>query len=57
MFLIFDYNNNVEVIANKDFDVLESINIILKLDVVITHLSVASPSYKYMIAHGYQSKY
>jgi len=56
-FSIIDYNINDELVAKKDLEALEALNIMLKFDIVLNHLSVASPQFKDMIAHGDQSKY
>lgn len=56
-FSIVDYNINEELVAKEDLEALEALNIMLKFDIVLNHLSVASPQFKDMIAHGDQSKY
>ncbi|MFC4632412.1 glycosidase [Dokdonia ponticola] len=56
-FSIIDYNINEELVSTKDLEALEALNIMLKFDIVLNHLSVASPQFKDMITHGDDSKY
>jgi len=56
-FSIVDYNINEELVSKQDIEALKALNIQLKFDIVLNHLSVASPQFKDLIAHGDQSKY
>ena len=56
-FSIVDYNLNEELVTKKDLKALKELNIILKLDIVLNHLSVASPQFKDVLEHGENSKY
>jgi len=56
-FSIIDYNLNETLVSKKDLQALETLNIQLKFDIVLNHLSVASPQFKDLITHGEQSKF
>ena len=56
-FSIIDYNVNEDLVSQKDLKALEKLNIQLKFDIVLNHLSVASPQFKDLIKNGEQSKY
>ena len=56
-FSVVDYNLNEELVTKKDLKALKELNIILKLDIVLNHLSVASPQFKDVLEHGENSKY
>ncbi|WP_166962837.1 alpha-amylase family glycosyl hydrolase [Yeosuana marina] len=56
-FSIIDYNLNEELVSKDDLKTLEDLNIQLKFDIVLNHLSVASPQFKDLLKHGNQSKY
>ncbi len=56
-FYIIDYNINEELVSVEDLEALEELNILLKFDIVLNHLSVASPQFKDLLAKGEQSKY
>ncbi len=56
-FSIIDYNLNKELVSKEDLKALEELNIQLKFDIVLNHLSVASPQFKDLLKHGDQSKY
>ena len=56
-FSIVDYNINEELVSKQDIEALKALNIQLKFDIVLNHLSVASPQFKDLIANGDQSKY
>lgn len=56
-FSIIDYNLNEKLVSKKDLQALEALNIQLKFDIVLNHLSVASPQFKDLITHGEQSKF
>lgn len=56
-FSVIDYNVNEELVSKEDLKAFETLNIQLKFDIVLNHLSVASPQFKDLIKHGAQSKY
>ena len=56
-FSIIDYNLNKELVSEEDLKALKALNIQLKFDIVLNHLSVASPQFKDLLKYGNQSKY
>jgi sucrose phosphorylase len=44
-FSIIDYNLNEELVSKDDLKALKELNIMLKFDIVLNHLSVASPQF------------
>jgi sucrose phosphorylase len=56
-FSVIDYNLNKDLVSTKDLEALAQLNIQLKFDIVLNHLSVASPQFKDLLKHGEQSKY
>ena len=56
-FSIIDYNINKDLVSEADLKALEALNIQLKFDIVLNHLSVASPQFKDLLKNGEQSKY
>ncbi len=56
-FSIVDYDLNEELVSHEDLSALEDLNIMLKLDIVLNHLSVASPQFKDLLQHGDASIY
>ena len=56
-FSVIDYNLNKELVSEQDLKDLEELNIMLKFDIVLNHLSVASPQFKDLLKNGDQSKY
>lgn len=56
-FSIIDYNINRELVSKNDLKELEALDIKLKFDIVLNHLSVASPQFKDLLKKGKQSKY
>ena len=56
-FSIINYDINEELVSKKDIEALKELNIQLKFDIVLNHLSVASPQFKDLIANGAQSKF
>ncbi len=56
-FSVIDYNLNEDLVSQEDLKELENLNIQLKFDIVLNHLSVASPQFKDLLKHGDQSKY
>ncbi|KAA1246632.1 glycosidase [Aquimarina sp. RZ0] len=56
-FSIINYNLNEDLVSTKDLKALEKLNIQLKLDIVLNHLSVTSPQFKDLRNYGEKSKY
>jgi sucrose phosphorylase len=56
-FSIIDYDINKELVESKDLTDLNELQIKLKFDIVLNHLSVESPQFKDLLKHGNQSKY
>ena len=56
-FSIIDYNINQELVTTQDITALKALNIQLKFDIVLNHLSVASPQFKDLIQNGHASKF
>ena len=56
-FSIIDYNLNEDLVSKDDLKDLEELNILLKFDIVLNHLSVASPQFKDLLKNGENSKY
>lgn len=56
-FSIIDYDINKELVSPQDIDALKALGIELKFDIVLNHLSVASPQFKDLIKHGSDSKF
>ncbi len=56
-FSIIDYDINKELVDEKDLKDLNELQIKLKFDIVLNHLSVASPQFKDMLQHGEKSKF
>ena len=56
-FSVIDYNLNEELVSKKDLKDLENLNIELKFDIVLNHLSVNSPQFKDLLENGEQSKF
>jgi len=56
-FSIINYDINEDLVSMKDLVALQELNIMLKFDIVLNHLSVASPQFKDIIKNGEQSKF
>ncbi len=56
-FSIIDYNINANLVALKDLNDINELNIKLKFDIVLNHLSVASPQFKDILVNGKKSKF
>ena len=56
-FSIIDYELNQDLVSKEDLQALEKLNIQLKFDIVLNHLSVASPQFKDLLEKGSQSTY
>lgn len=56
-FSIIDYDLNNELVSPQDLETLKQLAIELKFDIVLNHLSVASPQFKDLLANGESSKF
>jgi len=56
-FSIVDYNLKKDLVSEEDLKALESLNIGLKFDIVLNHLSVASPQFQDLLKYGDDSIY
>ena len=56
-FSIIDYDLNKDLVNLSDITELEKLGIKLKFDIVLNHLSVASPQFKDLLQYGKESKY
>lgn len=56
-FSIIDYDLNESLVSNEDLNKLTDLNIKLKLDIVLNHLSVASPQFQDLLQRGDTSVY
>jgi sucrose phosphorylase len=56
-FSVIDYNINQDLVSNDDLETVKQLGIDLKFDIVLNHLSVASPQFKDVLEKGEDSKY
>lgn len=56
-FSVIDYDLNKDLVKKEDLKALENLNIQLKFDIVLNHLSVASPQFKDLLKYGDESKF
>ena len=56
-FSVIDYNVNGELVSPADLEGLHELGIILKLDMVLNHLSVRSPQFQDLLQNGDDSPY
>jgi len=56
-FSIIDYDINKDLVDTKDLKDLSELQIKLKFDIVLNHLSVASPQFKDILRYGNESKF
>ncbi|MEW7975333.1 MAG: glycosidase [Candidatus Thiodiazotropha endolucinida] len=56
-FSIIDYNLNDELVCKQDLKELSNLNITFKFDLILNHLSVASPQFKDLLKRGDKSEY
>lgn len=56
-FSIIDYDINPELVTPEDIAELNALDILFKFDLVLNHLSVRSPQFQDLIAHGDDSDY
>jgi sucrose phosphorylase len=56
-FSIIDYELNNALVSKEDLDQLHELNVMFKFDLVLNHLSVASPQFQDLLKNGDKSKY
>ncbi|WP_431156580.1 glycosidase [Winogradskyella poriferorum] len=56
-FSVIDYGINKDLVSQEDIKELNALGIELKFDIVLNHLSVASPQFKDLLKNGEASKY
>jgi len=56
-FSVVDYDVNEDLVATGDLAALSELGIRLKFDLVLNHLSVGSPQFQDLLAHGDESEY
>ena len=56
-FSIVDYGLNQELVAPQDLDDLDRLGITFKFDLILNHLSVASPQFRDLLQRGDESEY
>ena len=56
-FSVIDYDLNDELVSRADLDALAELDISLKFDLVLNHLSVGSPQFQDMLVNGDESDF
>ena len=56
-FSIIDYDLNDELVSREDLKELHELNVMFKFDLVLNHLSVASPQFQDLLKNGDESQY
>ncbi len=56
-FSIIDYGLNQELVGPQDLDELDRLDITFKFDLILNHLSVASPQFRDLLERGDESEY
>ena len=56
-FSVIDYDRNTELVSETDLKDIDALNINLKFDLVLNHLSVGSPQFQDMLKHGDNSPF
>lgn len=56
-FSIVDYEINDALVTREDLEELHQLNVLFKFDLVLNHLSVASPQFQDLLQNGDQSQY
>jgi len=56
-FSIVDYGLNDELVSRTDLDELDKLKVMFKFDLILNHLSVASPQFRDLLEHGDNSAY
>jgi len=56
-FSVVDYGLNEELVSRSDLDELDKLKVMFKFDLILNHLSVASPQFRDLLEHGEASDY
>ncbi len=56
-FSIIDYDLNRELVSQRDIEELKDLGIDFKFDLILNHLSVASPQFRDLLERGEESEY
>ncbi len=56
-FSIIDYDLNLDLVSEADIQALKGLGITFKFDLILNHLSVASPQFRDLLAKGDDSQY
>jgi sucrose phosphorylase len=56
-FSVIDYDLNEELVSRADLEELDKLGIMFKFDLILNHLSVASPQFRDLLQHGEDSEY
>ena len=56
-FSVIDYDLNQALVSQEDLEALDKLNVTLKFDLVLNHLSVGSPQFQDMLENGDASPY
>lgn len=56
-FSIINYDINEDLVCQEDIEAIKQLGMSLKFDIVLNHLSVASPQFKDLLKNGEASKY
>lgn len=56
-FSVIDYDRNAALVSQEDLQALSKLDILLKFDLVLNHLSVRSPQFQDLLQHGDDSEY
>ncbi len=56
-FSIIDYDLEADLVSEADLEHLDALGILLKFDLVLNHLSVGSPQFQDLLAHGADSEF
>ncbi|MGB5832745.1 MAG: glycosidase [Thiohalocapsa sp.] len=56
-FSVIDYGLNDVLVSTQDLDDLNALGVMFKFDLILNHLSVASPQFRDLLQHGEASEY
>lgn len=56
-FSVVDYDLNTDLVSPADLDALADLGVVLAVDLVLNHLSVASPQFQDLLEHGDASEF
>ena len=56
-FSIVDYGLNDELVSKQDLKELDKLGVMFKFDLILNHLSVASPQFRDLLLHGEESEH